>query len=180
MTNTTNIKNSSLSAKRFVFNKWTPIVLGILLTIASAVISNYYIAKNNDKIGDWEQDASNVAQQIREIWENTRSLERRKDMAILLLVTDAEHVQSKAFIRDTLALFETAENSMQDRSYESIQTAFNDYRSDVIERIDDRFFQQQAYLEQAQNLKVHNDMLVNVALCFQILGLIFVLSKGSF
>lgn len=163
-------------AKQIV-KKWGAIILGVSLTIVSAVISNYFIAKNSDLIAEHEREAANVNQQMEAIWENTRSLERRKDTAIILLVKDHMHPESIHFIRDTLSLFgQTDETEL---SYKAIQHSFNEYRGDVIERIDDRFLIQQHYLEQAQEVRNHNDVLVNIALCFQILGLIFVLSRGS-
>ncbi|MBF7073462.1 hypothetical protein ISG33_08650 [Glaciecola sp. MH2013] len=157
--------------------KWWALILGVALTIASAIVSNYFIAKNNDMVAEWEREATTVNQQIDAIWENTRSLERRKDTAILLLIKDANHPESRAFIIDTLALFGVQQST--DLSYQLIQESFHEYKGEVLERIDDRFLVKQNYLEQAQTVRSDNDVLVNVALCFQILGLIFVLSRGG-
>lgn len=171
-----NLPSPTSIAEKLV-KKWGAIVIGVSLTIASAVISNYFIAKNNDLIAEYERDAVNVNQQMEAIWENTRSLERRKDTAIILLVKDHTHPESIHFIKDTLSLF--GQTNQAELSYAGIQSSFNEYKGEVIERIDDRFLIQQDYLEQAQEIRNHNDVLVNVALCFQILGLIFVLSRGS-
>ncbi|WP_395339316.1 hypothetical protein PN836_014215 [Ningiella sp. W23] len=161
--------------KKFL-SKWALVMLGVALTITSAVISNYFIAKNNDRVGDWERDAANVGIQIEEIWENSRSLERRKDTAVLLMVSQGEHPQSKAFISDTLSMFGAKQET--EHSYSSIQASYDAYKEGIIEQINEKFLIQQSYLEQAQLTKMDNDVLINIALCFQILGLILVLTKG--
>lgn len=167
--------NTNKRIKKFL-SKWVLVIIGVGLTVTSAVISNYFIAKNNDRIGDWERDAANVGIQIEDIWENSRSLERRKDTAILLLISQPDHPQSKAFIADTLSMFR-AEQGIE-HSYVSLQANYEAYRENIIEQINEKFLIQQSFLEQAQLTKMNNDVLINIALCFQILGLIFVLTRG--
>jgi hypothetical protein len=161
--------------KKFIA-KWAVVFLGVSLTISSAVISNYFIAKNNERIGDWEREANNIAQQIEEIWENSRALERRKDTAVILLVTAPEHPHTNQFILETLSMYGADQQPKID--FDVLESSFDDYSELVIEQINEKFLVKQQFLDQAQSTQMDNDVLINIALCFQILGLIFVLSKG--
>jgi hypothetical protein len=170
----------STSSAKGLIKKWGLVGIGVCLTIASAIVSNYFIAKNNDLVTEWEREVQNVTQQMEAIWENTRSLERRKDTAILMLVENAQHPESKAFVKDTMSLFgQGVGNDSEQATYRIIQERFNDYKGDVLDRIDDRYLIKQDLLEQIQDINNDNDVLMNIALCFQILGLIFVLSRGA-
>ena len=162
---------------KVLISKWALISIGVSLTVASAIISNYSINQNNDEIDQLERNARNLAQQIEEVWENTRSLEKRKNTAVILLVQNPLAPQTRAFVIDTFELL----NSYipDDISYHTLERAFEDYKEGVITIIDDKYIVQQAYLDSVQSIKMDNDVLLNIALCFQILGLLFVLSRGS-
>jgi hypothetical protein len=157
-------------------SKWLLVIIGVCMAIASAVISNYFIAKSHDQITEWEYQVKLAEQYIEETWENSRSLERRKDTAIILAISDREDQQVQQFIDDTLRLMNN--ELVNDYTYDTIQTSFDLYKFEVIERINDKYLELQNYIDQIRETRNHNDVLMNIALCFQILGLIFVLSKG--
>lgn len=168
-------KKSSL--KGFL-KRWGVLAIGVALTIFSAIISNYFIEQNNDAITELENKADGAGQLIAEIWQNSRSLEARKDNAIMLNIIAPEHPDTLAFTQETLRLL--GYSGSHQGMFSDLNSAFEAYKESVSEQVDNKYFEQQEYLSLVKETKGNNDVLLNLALCFQFLGVIFVLSKGYY
>ncbi|GEM_PF-6906635 len=166
------------SSLKDLAKKWGVLAIGVSLTIFSAIISNYSIEKNNDAINDFEYKADRAGQLIAEIWQNSRSLESRKDNAITLNVISPEHPNTILYTQETLRLL--GHESGEQDTFVALNEAFDSYKESIGEQVNDKYFEQQSYLSLVKETKGDNDVLLNLALCLQFLGIIFVLSKGYY
>lgn len=162
-----------ITIKRF-FYLWTQIIIGVAMTLASAIITNYYIAKNNQQIALFNTKATAITSNIEEIWQNSLSLEQKKETALMLLITAPDNPISQDYASDILKLFNAKSSEL---SYANIKNAFDNYKSANINQINDKFLIQKELEEKISVLKQDNATLMNYALFFQIMGLIFVLTS---
>lgn len=161
---------------------WVLLSLGVLMTVVSAAISTYLIDGNRKQIDKVEKKSLTIVSQIDSLWYNAQLLEQKKDTAILLLSNSSDlGTLFKGFIHDTikstgLKVDEKLPDSNKDL-YNLFLNKASLHKAVIINQINDLYLKKLEFDDEAIALNQENSTLVSIALFFQVMGLILVLSK---
>ncbi len=157
---------------------------GVLMTVVSAVMSNYLVTANNDRIKSLHDQAESIEQTIMQLWQDYQLFELKKDTATLMVAQEVEQQYLVTFIADVLNNINV---SIPDAPQNNDQTLYNLFLKSIaqhkqltVDQINTIYGEKLDFLAQARELEQKNNGLSNVALFFQIMGLILVLSKHFF
>lgn len=184
----------------FFRNAWFYIAAGVLLTVVSALMDNFLVAQNYNKIDVLRQEQEQISQEIETLWNNSRNYEEMERQVITQIMLSDIYVEmkealhpSKAYLREAigelLRLHSHVVSKDEDKRQliESIlrgeESAIAKLHKNVahhkaqsIDKINLLYGDKLEMAENEQWLRERNDKLDNVALMFQLLGLILVLA----
>lgn len=179
---------------RFILKPWFWVLLGAMLTAASALISRYVITENNAAIMLLRQESGRMDEIIRSHWENIGRLEGDGNTALLMAWFASND-------KDNLELLQSYTEKMTERygdkeSRQKLQMALPEYgkqgngnfytaivdfvensRESSIETINQKYLEKLTLEERITQMEHANARHANIAVFLQIIGLIFVLSK---
>jgi hypothetical protein len=165
--------------------RWMMVIIGALLTIASAFMSNYLIAKNNAAIEDFAASAKKLERSIDQTWQNTLFLDQKIDTALVMLnlvdKNKAATTELEYFVNDSL---EAVGIKPEKTSFSTNSDAFSFFKNEVksykrrsLARINTLYYDKLEEESDALSVKNKNTTYANIALLLQLIGLIFVLAK---
>lgn len=179
---------------RFMLKPWFWVLLGALLTAASALTSRYVIMDNNAKILVIRQDAARVDEIITNHWDNIARLESGGNAALLM----TWHAQNNpARMLEFQSYMESLINQHGNNiSRQQMHRFLTDYmagkksdifnavlgfvtkiREESVETINQKYLEKISLEEQTLRIEHTNANYANLAVFLQIIGLIMVLSK---
>lgn len=154
------------------------------MTVISAVMNNYLVTENNDNIKSLHDQAEAIEQTIMQLWQDYQLFELKKDTATLLVAQETSQKYLINFISDVLNTINVAIPSNMQNNSEQLYTLFLNsiaqYKQHTTDQINTIYGEKLDLLAQARGLEQKNNDLSNIALFFQIMGLILVLSKHFF
>ncbi|MCX4030082.1 hypothetical protein H0A36_01555 [Endozoicomonas sp. SM1973] len=160
------------------------ILSGVMMTVISAVMNSYLVTENNDKIKSLHDQAESIEQTIMQLWQDYQLFELKKDTAILLVAQETPQKYLINFISDVLNTINVAIPPKIEDNSEQLYTLFlkgvAQYKQHTTDQINRIYGEKLDFLTQARELEQKNNDLSNIALFFQIMGLILVLSKHFF
>lgn len=169
-----------MSKKKRILKPWHFVMTGVLMTVISALLSHYVIAKQTDRIEELTSKSQNVEQTIQQLWENARVLESKKDISVVLMSLPDE-TYTINFI--TYILHDIGEK-LENRDSISREDAFLFLREKVlahkartVEMINDLYGEKLAFDDEILAIERENTDYNIFALFFQILGLALVVSR---
>ena len=161
------------------------VAIGAILTIASAFMSNYLIAKNNDAIERFSSSAKKLERSIDQAWQNTQFLDQKIDTAFVMLglveKSNAATPELTSFVNDTLKAVDITPDTTAFTSNEAAFLYFKNqvtsYKKRSLSHINELYYDKLEEESDALAVKNKNTTYANIALLLQLLGLFFVLSK---
>lgn len=167
---------------RFLLHPLFLILLGTALTVASALLSRYYVSANQESIQAAKTEAARKEALLNDTWQNVQALERKKDTIVLLAVASrggALH-QMPELVRAILISTEISLESVMKESQLSEQgllKAIEAKKQELIDRVNDVYLEKSMKENEIAALQQRTSYWGDIALFLQILGLILVLSK---
>jgi hypothetical protein len=179
----------------------TPLLLllvGTLLTILSALISHIWISKNMEKIAEHQEEITSIEDLISQQWQRKLVLDQKEDMLSLFEGLAAQQItQSKEYthvvkefsfhtlkflgntdVNEIQKLIASAEY-FDDLPLRSLHELFQGTKEKWIEDINRKYGELLEHEAESAALKKENNNYGNLALFFQIFGLLLVLvSRG--
>lgn len=166
------------------------------MTTCSAFISHNIIMANSSAIETLMLESQAIDQNIDNAWQGINRLERDGNVAMLMVMDKKGNVDSEALLteikRYITQLITREGNSKQTRHikelladnstnsaiiFQAIMEFIVETRKDTINSINIKYLEKLSLQEQIETLKQHNSSYANLALFFQVMGLILVLSK---
>lgn len=159
--------------------------IGILLTVASAIITNNILEKNNKEISRINQEISVIERQIENRWQLVQDAGQKLDSAINVVASksiiqisgDSDIIADYFYDWFSLNLGKSKKISKNSNIKDYINLV-SSFKKKSINDIDDLYLQKVTLESERQEIIDDNMFLKNLALFFQILGLILVLSKS--
>ncbi len=185
---------------QFIVKPWFVVALGVLMTVLSALVTNYLIVQNNAEIASLQNDIMLKEQRIEQYWQNSQLLERKEEFGTLLLLlsTGVPEGQESGitaalsrYIEDIILTGNVSDSMEKElRSIASaaaspasaLQQIFalvDRHRGNTINTINNLYEEKLQLEDQQRRIDEHNRVLQNIALFLHIMGLILVLSRGS-
>ena len=178
---------------------WFFILSGVLMTVISAVITNYYVIKNNDEIEKIVLKLDGLEKRINQNWEESSNLERLEETGTILVVIsdiaksgDQKNHAKQAAARymekvvrtgavDPLSARTIRAEVEAGRITEVLGTLFNiidKHKEATINSINDLYIEKASVERQRMSFEDRNSTLKNISLFLQIMGMIMVLSHS--
>lgn len=174
---------------------WFLVLVGVLLTVLSALVTHYVVDQNNDKISSINTQISSISNNIDNLWQEVQTLEQKENFTtiITLLAQDLDNQQSKVvhdFVEDTFK--NLSANVEVEKKIEklfplhgkdetiwlrSMFEIVDFYKKATVEGIDTLYIEKINLEKQKNEISDQNSILANIALFLQIMGLILVLAK---
>jgi hypothetical protein len=156
--------------------------IGVLMTIISAVITNNLLEKNNQKITNINKQESSIEIRIENSWQFLQESERKLDLAINILALRVQRNPSDRRLIDqyfnewfSRIQEEEVVGKKDVKFYISLVKKF---KAKTTEDINDLYLEKISLEHERDKILEVSMFLKNLALLFQILGLILVLSKN--
>jgi len=170
---------------------WKIVLVGVALTVASAIISHYQLAKNMKNIEVLEKQIREIDQIISDTWQNMARFERDGNQALTLasLAEEGKTENMTLYIQrlikksdvkaDKVRRLERlkSQNQKEKNVFAQILVLVDAQRAYITDKIDTLYIKKVGLQEQVQSLRESNTSSANLALVLQTLGLICVLSK---
>ncbi len=182
----------------FFLKPWFFLSLGVIMSVASAVVSNFLIVRNNTEIEKAQMELSHMEQTIDYHWENYRALERKEDLetSFIILVNQENNPSAiraaiKRYIEGIVRLgaLTKEEATTLEKQFENpkeiaegvnfLSRSVDRYRKNATDMIDELYIKQTGLERQKMEIVKRNNILRNIALFLQIMGLILVVSKDA-
>lgn len=166
---------------RILFHPKTIVIAGIVLTIISALLSHHEIRQNEQDIRALEQQHASHKQKIEHLWQQNQLVERQQDTTLLLLAA-ASQPDASSFTQDTAhsyyheTLSITGANVEPHYSTDQLHDAVSAFQQRTNTLIDTLYLDNLSLEKDIFTLTTHNSMAQSLALFFQVLGMILVLS----
>lgn len=162
------------------------VLVGVLMTVTSAIVSHYFITQYNNQITDIHGEIAHIEVRIEKQWQETQRLERREDFSIVLMLLSNKGTAKNTEIpvevlrhfRDTLESAGVMIEGNKDHGtwLEVISKAIASHKKKTIDSINDLYLDVIMFKAEARVLNKRNMSLTSIALFLQIMGLILVLS----
>jgi hypothetical protein len=170
----------------FKFKFWSKslLICGVLLTVVSAIITNSLLEKNSSDIFSLNKDSLRIENRIDDHWKSLRDAESKLDLVMNVLLSfepgNPKIKVANKYFYDWFVRVDIAANNIDKNStigdYVELVKSFRD---ESINKINNLYLQK-IHLEDEKNEILERSMFLrNLALLFQILGLILVLSSGG-
>lgn len=186
---------------RKICKPWLIVLIGVVMTIASAIVSHSLIMKNNTTIQTLTKESQQIDQTITNRWLDMGRFERDGNTVLLMatmldqnpgVMPSQEMVNNlklyaRHFIQNSDAKTERfnvetvlqAITPLEGRAalFPAVSSLVEAERSLVVQQVDDLYIKKVSLEDNIQKLDAENTTHTSTALFLQILGLIFVLSK---
>lgn len=174
---------------------WFWVLLGVIMTSASALISHNVIMANSSVMETLIMQSQTIDQRIDNDWQGINRLERDGNVAMLMVMGRDTQPQGtiqagvKQYITQLLAREGNGKQAQQVKAvladskatpaalFQALMGFISETRSETINIIDKTYLEKLHLQEQIEALKQHNSTYANLALFLQVMGLILVLSK---
>lgn len=169
--------------KRFL-QPWLLITVGIIMNIASAIVTHYFINQNNRHIGEIQQEITNIDANIDKLWQAKTEMERKKEFILLLLNNVTSQPLNPIIehdLKQQLSKLKTQyiadKSHVQTLSIESTLSITAESQQQIIKDINNQYFKQLELQASVTPLMESNALLYSIAIFMQLIGLILVLSR---
>ncbi|MDX2507086.1 MAG: hypothetical protein QNL62_21780 [Gammaproteobacteria bacterium] len=171
---------------------WVLVIIGILFNILAALITNYFISLNNDKLAQLDEQAQGIDNRINHYWQDRQNIERKMEFILLLLQQKLQQKLSQQEVQtQDLFVVQYIENFIQQiiKQYKITPTEHDTLNSQsvievvqltqeqIVNDIDEIYFDKLTLEKEKRQLSGINSRLMSVALFLQLLGLILILAK---
>ncbi len=171
---------------------WVLVIIGILFNILAALITNYFISLNNDKLAQLDEQAQGIDNRINNYWQDRQNIERKMEFILLLLQQKLQQKLSQQEVQtQDLFVVQYIENFIQQiiKQYKITPTEHDTLNSQsvievvqltqeqIVNDIDEIYFDKLTLEKEKRQLSGINSRLMSVALFLQLLGLILILAK---
>lgn len=178
---------------------WFFVLTGVVMTVFSAVITNFFIVENNDAIEKTRMKIMSLDRKIDQTWQNSKDVERLEETGTMLLLLSemADNDKKKAHsVKGATRYFEkvirtgTVNPSTAKKIRDLIEAGkisevldalfkiIDNNKISSVNSINDYYIEKAALERQKIGMEDRNSTLRNIALFLQIMGLILVLSNG--
>lgn len=155
---------------RHTIPPWVFVLLGVLMTVVSAIILQVVIQEQQKRMMTLEMEAETIDSQIDGLWESLLRFERNANTALMLVHHPEGQVDSRSYITTVLGIEDVT-------TPEQILEAIANKRSDHLGRINDIYEGRVTLERERRDLQQENESLTSLAVFLQIFGLILVLAR---
>lgn len=161
------------------------VLSGVILTIFSAVINHFQIAKHNGLINNYKIHSLRVEKNIDNVWRSVQKIENKVTYASMLItINNIDNDLYQEFLKDILQEFNINNNEISTTNkldmFKQFKQIFDNFKNKKISYINDIYEQKVTNTEKINSLELKNSKLSNLALFLQVIGLILVLSRDLF
>jgi len=157
------------------------VLVGAALSIISVFIYNQVINKNHDEIKKLESSVIEKDEIIKSIWQNSISLENKKDISLTMLLTNqGERSLVDKFIKENFKRVGiNVENipQIKNEAFSFLTKMADNKKEEILERINNLYLEKVVIQEKISDRKRKIDKFSLMALFMQIIGLMLILSK---
>lgn len=166
---------------------WGLVILGVLFNILAALITNYFITVNNEKLAQLDERVEIIETRINNYWQDRQNIERK--MEFILLLQQQDRLQSgkqrdpfvgqyiKGFMQQIRKQYNLAENKDDTLNSQKVIEIVQQTQEQIVNDIDEIYFDKLLLEKEKQVLAGINTRLMSIALFLQLLGLILILVK---
>jgi len=165
---------------------WVLVIIGIAFNIFAALITNYFISLNNDKLAALEEQTQGIDTRINNYWQDRQNIERKMEFILLLQQQLKQQGQTQDpfvvqyienFIQQMITQYKLTRENYEILTAQKVIQIVKQTQTQIINDIDDVYFDKLT-LEKEKTLLVKvNSRLMSIALFLQLLGLILILAK---
>ena len=160
---------------------WMAAVLGVVLNVVSAGISNNLIDAANKEIAAINREQTEAQQAIDDLWKRIQDSERKKDALMVLRLLGEDHPGIGSYVERELEPFRIADPRMGEAAEApEIVAVIEVYQRVLRDDLDSAYLGTVGLQERRDALESDISVYRNIALFLQILGLILVLGRDEF
>ena len=169
--------------RHFRIVSWHVVLLGILLNVISAVITNAAVDARIARLDTLTGQQDELGRRISELWRNIQDTERKRDHFIVLLsqakLLDAPlSAEVQEEITRTLNTYQwEPPPNFSSPTLKLVNGVFQRYQKNLRDEIDNTYLEIVNTSSRVSPLKVEISRYRNLALFLQILGLMFVVAR---
>ncbi len=151
------------------------IVFAVFMMMSSALISYFYVKKNEQHLFSLKMEEENKQFFIRDIWNNISNQENRANTMVLISILSVKENKNAVEIKNLyMKEFPTLNN---DSSLLDILDAVENEKKSDIEKINSLYLEQISIERQIENIERTNNLYANIAIFLQVLGLVLIMLK---
>lgn len=165
------------------------IAIGVVMIASSALLTHFFVKQNNEKVEKITQEAAAMEDRIEYMWQQTKAIERREDFGTVLMILS--RIDNKPEVMPEISLYikETLKIAGIENPDEvlpltrgnketwlgTLYKIVDEYKVRTIVKIDDIYIEKLELDEKKAEIIQMNSTLSNIALFFQIMGMVLVI-----
>jgi hypothetical protein len=159
------------------------VAAGILMTVASAIITNSLIEQGNLRISSINKEKLTIERRIDSQWQFLQESKGKLDLAINVVAVGQKWGKNQVvnnYFYNWFSKISEDKNILKNQNIESYIKLVDDLKIKTIEDIDSLYLEKVTLESDISNIAQKGMFLKNLALMLQILGLILVLSRNFY
>ncbi len=171
------LSNSRVNLKKYLA-PWVLVIIGILFNLFAALITNYFISLNHEKLAQLDERIESIDIRINTYWQDRQNIERKMEFILLLQKPDAIIVQYiENFMQQIIKQYHLTAAEYDTHGSQQVIRVIQQAQEQIVNEIDEIYFDKLILEKEKMVLVGVNSRLMSIALFMQLLGLILILAK---